>query len=74
MRSTVYRNEDCSIDCLRPSRIATDVASRIFQLIAEMLADHDDDNDNPLLTSGDNEDELEVNELTVEDTDFLHKL
>ena len=45
-----------------------------FQLAAEMLAAPDNDDDAPFLTSDDNEDELETNELTVEYTDWLHLL
>ena len=58
--------------CLKQSGIATDAVSCISPLTAEMLAASDDDDDDPFLTSDDNEDELERNELTVEDTDWLH--
>ena len=37
-----------------------------------MLEAPDDDDDDPFLTLDDNEDELEVNELTVENTNWLH--
>ena len=36
-----------------------------------MLAVPDDDGNNPLLTSDDDEHELEMNKLTVEDMDWL---
>ena len=39
-----------------------------------MLAALDDDDDDPFLTSDDDEDGFETNELTVEDTDWLHLL
>ena len=42
------------------------------QLTAEMLAAPDSDNDNPFLTSDVDEDELDTNQLTVEDKDWLH--
>ena len=32
----------------------------------------DDDDDNPFLTLDDDEDKLEANELTVENTNWLH--
>ena len=51
------------------SGIAADAASRISQLTAEMLVALDDDDDNPFLTSDNDKDELETNELTVKDTD-----
>ena len=45
--------------------------SHVSQLSAEILAVPDDDDDGPLLTSDDDKDKLEVNELTVEiQTDF----
>ena len=55
------------IHCLKQSGIAVHAASRISQLSAEMLAAPDDDDD-PFLTWDDNE----TNEITVEDTDWLH--
>ena len=47
------------------SRSAPDAVSRISQLTAEVLAAPDDDDNNPFLTSANNEDELEANELAV---------
>ena len=48
---------------------AADAASRISQLFAEMLAAPDEDDNDPFLSSDDNEDELETNKLNVENTD-----
>ena len=47
---------------------AADAASHISQLIAEMLAAPDEDDNDPFLTSDDDENELETNKLNVEDT------
>ena len=47
------------------SRSAADAAFHISQVTAEFLAAPDDDDNNPFLTSGDDEDELEANELAV---------
>ena len=60
------------IHCLEQNGIAAYTASCIFQLYAEMLAAPDNDEDDPFLTSDDDEDELEENKLTVEDTDWFH--
>ena len=47
------------------SRIAADAVFRISQLTAEVLAAPDDVDDDSFLTSDDDEDELEANELAV---------
>ena len=64
--------EDSSIHCLKQSQIVADAACRISQLTAEilaapeMLAAPDGNDDDPLLTSYDDEDELRP---ALEDTD-----
>ena len=52
--------------------IAAHATSCISQLTAKVLEASDDDDDDPFLTLDNNEDKLEANELTVEDTDWLH--
>ena len=49
----VYGSMDSSIHCLKQNGFAAHAASRIFPLIGEMLAVPGNDDDNPFLTSGD---------------------
>ena len=68
MRSIWDREIQHTLPQARIDGIAADAASRISLLSAETLAAPDDDDDNPFLTLDEDEDELEANELTVEDT------
>ena len=61
-------SENSSIHSLKQSEIAAKAASRISKLTAEMLAAPNDNNDDRFLSSDDDQDELETNELTVEGT------
>ena len=62
-------SKDSSVHCLNQSEIAADAVLHISQLIAEMLAAPYNNDDDPVLSSDDDQDELETNQRTVEDTD-----
>ena len=53
----VYGSEDFSIQCLKQSGIGAHAASHISQLIVEMSAAPDEEDNDPFLTSDDDEDE-----------------
>ena len=53
----VYGSEDFSIQCLKQSGIGADAASHISQLIAEMSAAPNKDDNDSFFTSGGDEDE-----------------
>ena len=62
-------SEDSSIRRLKHGGIAADAVSNISQLPAEKLAASDVNDNDPFLTVDEDEDESEMSELTVEDTD-----